>query len=346
MLWRSFLTRLGPWGQQLKTARPIAQLHRVHNQSFAPAVCESETVVHGSGSSRNLLSQYLTGDRDGTQVHNGAGLSQSFTRHNHHNRLIFPPFRCTSSGPRTYRGIATMSKGSDSKSGKDGMLALVPSRIRNFGQHLRAPNFKRRSRSLSPSPSSSSSGKTSPAVAIAPGAQLLSVTNTPSAAGPSAPSHASTGSTTADHNGTRPATPLTVSTATGHPATTLSISTQTSPTATALPHTLSPLEIRQRTAELLEGRLTAEEVKKIKWEETAPEQAKAVVQEVKRSLEGKPEHSEKMYKTLQYINKYSTIIDVAIQHQPCITALVWAGMRTVIQVGAQPPFLNSCLPAW
>ena len=95
--------------------------------------------------------------------------------------------------------------------------------------------------------------------------------------------------------------------------------------------------------ELLKERLRPEEVEKIKWDETTPEQAKTVVQEIQNSLEGRPEHTGKMHKTLQYINKYATIVDVAIQHQPCITALVWAGMRTVIQVGDQPLFLNSYL---
>jgi len=223
------------------------------------------------------------------------------------------------------------------------MRDQLAARIRNFGEHLPTPSFKRRSKSLSPGPSSSDSRKTSPARATTPGAQWLPVTNTPSAAGPSAPSHAFTTSTTASPSGTGPTTPHTVSTTTGQPATTLSTSAQPLPIPAALPQTLSPLEIRQRIAKLLEKRLTAEEVKKIKWEETTPEQAKAVVEEVKNSLEGKPEHSEKMYKSLQYINKYAKIIDVAIQHQPCITALVWAGMRTVIQVSDQPLSLSICL---
>ena len=37
---------------------------------------------------------------------------------------------------------------------------------------------------------------------------------------------------------------------------------------------------------------------------------------------------------------YAKIIDVAIQHQPCITALVWAGVRTVIQVCGNFLFVN------
>jgi len=95
---------------------------------------------------------------------------------------------------------------------------------------------------------------------------------------------------------------------------------------------LSLTEIRERTAELLRKKLRPEEVEKLKWDETTAEQAKEVVNTVKQSMEGKPEHTGKMYKTLQYVNKYCTIIDVAIQHQPQITALVWAGVRTVIQV--------------
>ena len=102
----------------------------------------------------------------------------------------------------------------------------------------------------------------------------------------------------------------------------------------------SPLEIRQRTVNLLKNRLTPEEVEEIEWDETTEEQAKAVIEEVQKSLEGKPEHTGKMYKTLQYINQYSKIIDVAIQHQPCITALVWAGVRTVIQVCDHSLFVN------
>ena len=111
-------------------------------------------------------------------------------------------------------------------------------------------------------------------------------------------------------------------------------------TSTARPQVLSPFEIRQRTADLLKKRLTPEEVKKIKWGETTEEQAKAVIEEVRWSLKKKPDHTGKIYKTLQYINNYSQIIDVAIQHQPHITALVWAGVRTVIQVRGHYLYVN------
>ena len=208
------------------------------------------------------------------------------------------------------------------------MRDWASAKIRNVGQHLPIPSSSRRSKSLSPAPSTSSDRKTLPA----PRAQALSAANTPPTARPSASSHAFAISTAASPTGAAPVTTPTGSATTGQPAATLPTFAQTPTTSTALPQTLSPLEIRQRTANLLKNRLTQEEAKKIKWDETTEEQAKAVVEEVQRSLEGKPDHTGKMYKTLQYINQYSKIIDVAIQHQPCITALVWAGMRTVIQV--------------
>ena len=229
-----------------------------------------------------------------------------------------------------------MSDGDGRKSGKKSVLDRVSVRIRNFGQHLSTPNIRRRSRSLSPTPSSPSSKETSPAAAVTPGTPVQPTTNASSASGPPAPNHTLVSSTAASPTGAGPATPAASSATIGQPAATL-------PIPTTLPQTLSPLEIRQRTAELLKERLKSEEVEKIKWDETTPEQAKAVVQEVQKSFEGRPEHIGKMHKTLQYINKYATIVDVAIQHQPCITALVWAGMRTVIQVGDQPLFLNSYL---
>ena len=219
-----------------------------------------------------------------------------------------------------------MSSIGDSKLGKKSTQGRIAASIRNFGHSLPTPNFRRRSRSLSPAPpaSPSSDRKTPPVATITPSTQVLSATNTRPTAGPSAPSHtfASSADASPTGTGTGPAISPTL--------------VQTPPTPTALLQTLSPLEIRQRTADLLKDRLTPEEVEEIKWDETTPEQAKAVVEGVQKSLEGKPEHAGKMYKALQYVNKYSTIVDVAIQHQPCITALVWAGMRTVIQVGHRP----------
>ena len=40
----------------------------------------------------------------------------------------------------------------------------------------------------------------------------------------------------------------------------------------------------------------------------------------------------RMRKILKSLDKYSTIVDVAIQHHPDITALVWAGFRFILQV--------------
>ncbi|KAF8540469.1 hypothetical protein BDD12DRAFT_880424 [Trichophaea hybrida] len=98
---------------------------------------------------------------------------------------------------------------------------------------------------------------------------------------------------------------------------------------------LSRTEIHDRTASLLKQRLDPKEWERLKWDDyagTTTEQTRAVIDEVKHSMDGKREHSEKMYKILQYVNKYCTIVDIAIQHQPQITALVWAGVRTIIQL--------------
>ena len=222
------------------------------------------------------------------------------------------------------------------------MRDRVVAEVRNFGHRLSIPRFRGRSGSQSPAPSSSPGGKAPPDAAVTPCTQVLHTTNTSPTTGPLAPSYKATSSTTAKPTGAGPATFPASSVTTGKPAASLPALAQVPPAPTIRPRTLSPIEIRQRTADLLKKRLTPGEVEKIKWEETTEEQAKAVVEGVQKSLEGKPEHKG-MYKTLQYINKYATIIDVAIQHQPCITALVWAGMRAVIQVGDRLLPLNSYL---
>jgi ribosomal protein S3 len=42
--------------------------------------------------------------------------------------------------------------------------------------------------------------------------------------------------------------------------------------------------------------------------------------------------SQRIERILKIIEKYMTIVDVAIQQSPDITALVWAGVRLTIQV--------------
>ena len=229
-----------------------------------------------------------------------------------------------------------------SKSGKKRIRDRMVAKVRNFGHRLSIPSFRGRSRSQSPAPSPSSGRKEPPDTAVTPCTQqVLPTTNTSPTARPLAPSYKATSSTTTK-SGAGPATFPASSATTGQPAASLPALVQTPPTPAIRLRTLSPLEIRQRTADLLKNRLAPREVEKIKWDETTEEQAKAVVEGVQKSLEGKPEHKG-MYKTFQYINKYATIIDIAIQHQPCITALVWAGIRTVIQVGDRLLSLNPYL---
>jgi hypothetical protein len=98
---------------------------------------------------------------------------------------------------------------------------------------------------------------------------------------------------------------------------------------------LSPAEIRERTLELLKQKLNAKELERLQWDEytgTTAEKSKEMVEGVRRSMDGKQDHTKKMYKILQHVDNYSKIIDVAIQHQPQITALVWAGIRMGFQV--------------
>ena len=247
--------------------------------------------------------------------------------------LIPPPFKYTVGGPENLpNNTYGMSNINGSKSGNKRMRDRVVAEVRNFGHRLSIPSFGGRSRSPSPAPSPSSGRKKPSDAAVTPCTQALPTTNTSPSARLLASSYIATSSTTASPTGTGPATFPASPATTRQPAASIPALAQAPPTLTIRPRTLSPLEIRQRTADLLEKRLTPREVEKIKWDETTEEQAKAVVEGLQKSLEGKPEYKG-MYKTMQYINKYSTIIDVAVQHQPCITALVWAGVRTVIQVG-------------
>jgi hypothetical protein len=104
-------------------------------------------------------------------------------------------------------------------------------------------------------------------------------------------------------------------------------------------NTLQPLdqdEIRKRTFSFLKKKLGDRELEELQWDQytgTTTEQANEAIGGVKCLVE-KSNQSRwtKMDKVLQYVESYSKIADVAIQHQPEITALVWAGIRTCIQV--------------
>ena len=49
---------------------------------------------------------------------------------------------------------------------------------------------------------------------------------------------------------------------------------------------------------------------------------------------------EKINSVLKVMDKYMAIGDIAIQHSPRITALVWAGVRLGLQVGGNSPPTN------
>jgi hypothetical protein len=61
------------------------------------------------------------------------------------------------------------------------------------------------------------------------------------------------------------------------------------------------------------------------------EAIKLLLKEKKATKVGEVEN-QRIEKILKIIEKYMTIVDVAIQHRPNVTALVWAGVRLMIQV--------------
>ena len=94
---------------------------------------------------------------------------------------------------------------------------------------------------------------------------------------------------------------------------------------------LSTSEIRERTNDALKKRLTLEELRGVKWEGSVGSTAK-IIEDLKTTLQDRNQHSKTANNILQNINKYCAIVDIAIQHHPDITSLVWAGARTLIQV--------------
>lgn len=54
--------------------------------------------------------------------------------------------------------------------------------------------------------------------------------------------------------------------------------------------------------------------------------------DIKRNMEENSMAQQKITKILKIMDKYCTIVDLAIQHHPDITALVWTGARTFIMV--------------
>ena len=94
---------------------------------------------------------------------------------------------------------------------------------------------------------------------------------------------------------------------------------------------MSTSEIRERTNAALARRLTPEELQGVKWKGSVGSTAE-IIEDLKTTLHDHNQHSKTASNILQHINRYCTIVDIGIQHHPDITALVWAGARTLIQV--------------
>ena len=110
--------------------------------------------------------------------------------------------------------------------------------------------------------------------------------------------------------------------------------TESTPALTPAPclKPLTTIEISQRTYEHLKEKLSNKELGELKWATYSGTTAEKYIADLKEKLKGHQQGAQKMNNILLHVNKYCTIVDVAIQHQPDITALVWAGARTVIQV--------------
>jgi len=62
--------------------------------------------------------------------------------------------------------------------------------------------------------------------------------------------------------------------------------------------------------------------------------ASSPVEDLKRSIDqsGKGPGADRWRKIVKTIDSYAKLVDTAIQHSPVITALVWAGVRTILRV--------------
>jgi len=220
-------------------------------------------------------------------------------------------------------------------------------KVHHVGERLQIPRPHWRARSLSPVPESSlNSAALSKAFTPSIGISRRLITPPPrSATSPPdsthTPAHAfqSSPTVTTAHIYTSATTPppgwmhSSLST-----SPTAAISSSASQPVSNVAVSLKPLgqtEIRGLTYKVLKGRLSPEELVTLRWDQytgTTAEQAKEVVEGVKNILNSNQFRATKIEKVLQYADKYCKIIDVAIQHQPDITALVWAGIRMSIQV--------------
>ena len=74
---------------------------------------------------------------------------------------------------------------------------------------------------------------------------------------------------------------------------------------------MSASEIRERTYAALTKRLTSEELQRVKWERPEGSTAK-IIEDLKTTLCENNQHSKTTSNILQHINKYCTIVDIAI----------------------------------
>ena len=93
----------------------------------------------------------------------------------------------------------------------------------------------------------------------------------------------------------------------------------------------------QKSLEIAQNRLSKENLPPLELHAHSSQSANEIAQETMRDLQqvidtNQNGHGTVARKVQVVFNKYIGIVDVATQHSPEITALVWAGIRGILQV--------------
>ena len=119
------------------------------------------------------------------------------------------------------------------------------------------------------------------------------------------------------------------------------------PIATPTPSTCSTpnpapvlFPVWQKSLEIVQNRLSKEKLPPLELHTHSSQSANEIAQETMRNLQqaidtnqnGHGTVARKVQNIFVVFNKYIGVVDVAIQHSPEITALVWGGIRGILQV--------------
>ena len=137
-----------------------------------------------------------------------------------------------------------------------------------------------------------------------------------------------------DPSGQRPKTPT-------NPSELLApIDTSSAPSTCSTPNpTPLPLPVWQMSLEIAQNRLSKEKLPPLELHTHSSQSANEIAQETMRDLQqvidtnqnGHGTVARKLKDFFVVFNKYTGVVDVAIQHSPEITALVWGGIRGILK---------------